>query len=141
MAELETTNEPETTTTSSARAYTVPTTGLSLERPSLPTQSSTQTDVPKEELHDTPQFYRGESGKKLDLACNYLKLLINENMGVFQYEVKFSPRVDNREERFRLLNQQREMFDGNTKVFDGAILYLPKKLTGGDQTAVSTTER
>ena len=50
---------------------------------------------------------------------NYLfstRFYLFMNMGVFQYEVKFNPRVDNKEERYRLLNQQRDLFDGGVKV-------------------------
>lgn len=138
MAEVETSAGAETTITSSGPT---PTSGGSGEALSLPTQSVSQTDLPTETIPDTPKFYRGESGKELDLACNYLKLIIDEEMGVFQYEVKFNPRVDSREERFRLLNQQRERFDGGIKVFDGAALYVRKKLAGGDRTVISTNER
>ena len=62
-----------------------------------------------------PQFYRGNHGKPVKLSANYLKLVVEEDKGVFEYEVRFSPLVDNRDQRFRLVNQQRESI-GSVKV-------------------------
>ena len=39
-----------------------------------------------------------------NVASNYLKLQCEDNKGIFHYEVDFEPRVDNRQECFRLLN-------------------------------------
>ena len=39
-----------------------------------------------------------------NVASNYLKLRCEDNKGIFHYEVDFEPRVDNRQECFRLLN-------------------------------------
>ena len=36
----------------------------------------------------------GTSGKTIDMSCNYLKLVIDEEMGVFHYAVNFNPRID-----------------------------------------------
>lgn len=46
---------------------------------------------------------------------------------MYQYEVKFSPDIDSRSLRFRLLNQHMNDL-GNVKAFDGALLYLPVQL-------------
>ena len=61
------------------------------------------------------------------MATNYLKLNVADGKGVFEYEVVFEPRIDNRDQRFRLLNQQRGM-TGPTKSFDGTKLFLPMML-------------
>jgi len=47
--------------------------------------------------------------------------------GMFEYELKFDPPVDSRDERFKLVNQLKEVF-GPTKTFDGVCLYLPHML-------------
>jgi len=74
---------------------------------------------------DAPKFYRGKEGKLLSMSANYLHLELEKDKGVFEYEVRFEPRTDNRDQRFRLLNQQREVI-GGVKVFDGTKLYLPQ---------------
>jgi len=76
---------------------------------------------------EKPKFYRGNLGKPLKLSANYLHLQLEKDKGVFEYEVRFNPRTDNRDQRFRLLNQQREVI-GGVKVFDGTKLYLPQML-------------
>ena len=55
-----------------------------------------------------PLYYQGKSGKSLNVACNYLKLALAQDRGIYEYEVRFTPRVDDRDQRFRLLNQQRD---------------------------------
>ena len=42
---------------------------------------------------------------------------------MFEYELKFDSPVDSRHERFKLVNQLKEIF-GPTKTFDGVCLYL-----------------
>ena len=61
---------------------------------------------------DAPKFYRGKEGKLLSMSANYLHLELEKDKGVFEYEVRFEPRTDNRDQRFRLLNQQREVIGG-----------------------------
>ena len=39
----------------------------------------------------------------------------------------FNPRIDSRDERFKLVNQQKDTF-GHVRVFDGTKLFLPKEL-------------
>ena len=70
------------------------------------------------------------------MATNYLKLSVAEDKGVFEYEVVFDPRIDSRDQRFRLLNQLREI-TGPTKSFDGTKLFLPKKLEPPEQSSFS----
>jgi len=84
----------------------------------------------------TPELYRGTQGKPINLSANYLKLIVEEGKGVFEYEVRFSPNVDNRDQRFRLVNQQRDVI-GGVKVFDGTKLFLPKTLDEKSKTVQS----
>jgi aubergine-like protein len=60
-------------------------------------------------------FYRGKEGRPTPISANYLRLETAEGKGVFEYEVRFEPRVDSREARFKLLNSLREI-TGTTKV-------------------------
>lgn len=61
------------------------------------------------------------------MFANYVDLKIESGKGLFQYEVKFSPDIDSRGLRRKLLNQHSTTL-GRTKTFDGTLLYLPIKL-------------
>lgn len=50
-------------------------------------------------------------------------------MGVFEYDVRFSPNIHSANERHKLLNQHREILGGQAKSFDGVTLYLPFRLS------------
>lgn len=67
---------------------------------------------PAEVIERGPQFYRGSHGKPISLSANYLKLMMDEDKGVFEFVVSFRPQVDSRDQRFRLLNQHREVLAG-----------------------------
>lgn len=80
---------------------------------------------------------------------NYIRLKVEPGQGVFEYEVAFSPEVDAKSQRIRLVNQTLES-DSRAKVFDGGTcLYLPNKTRGAraqfhakmpdDRTDVSVT--
>jgi len=75
----------------------------------------------------TAELYRGNTGKHFDVSTNYLKMGITEGMGLYEYDIKFEPAVDNRNDRFRLVNQHADTL-GRTKIFDGYKLYLPKEM-------------
>jgi len=62
------------------------------------------------------QFYRGKEGRTLPVSVNYMRLEIEEGKGVHEYEVSYEPRVDNRNARFKLLNQHRDGVIGLNKV-------------------------
>jgi len=76
---------------------------------------------------ENPEFFRGKEGVAKNVASNYLKLKCEANKGVFHYEVDFEPRIDNRQECFRLLNSLGNL-TGPVKSFDGRKLFLPMKL-------------
>ena len=50
-------------------------------------------------------FILGKGGKMLNVTSNYLRIEEKPNTGVYEYEVRFSPNVDMRNERFRLIRQ------------------------------------
>lgn len=70
--------------------------------------------------------YHGSQGMKVPISVNCVRLKCR-NEAVYQYHVSFSPNIDNRNMRYNLLNQHRELI-GNTRAFDGSILYLPIQL-------------
>jgi len=74
-----------------------------------------------------PVQFHGKSGKMLNITSNYLRLKSKNDTGIYEYEVRFTPNVDMRNERFRLIRQA-EPIIGETKTFDGTKLFLPKLL-------------
>lgn len=65
---------------------------------------------------------------RTEIFSNYIDLKLEPGKGLFQYEVKFSPDIDSRGLRRKLLNQHSADL-GRTKTFDGMLLYLPTKLS------------
>jgi len=74
-----------------------------------------------------PVVRKGTAGKTVKMTANYVRLEVEGERGMYEYEVRFEPIVDSRDERFKLIGQQRE-FLGPTKTFDGICLYLPHLL-------------
>ena len=70
--------------------------------------------------------YHGNTGTPVPVKVNCIRLKYS-NDAVYQYCVSFSPQLDSRNMRFLMLKQHRDLI-GNTKAFDGSMLYLPKKL-------------
>ena len=63
----------------------------------------------------------------MNLCGNYVRLLCN-NEGVYQYHIHFSPIIDNKRVKMRLLAEHKEQLNGGKYSFDGSILYMPVKL-------------
>jgi len=74
-----------------------------------------------------PVVRKGTAGKTVKLTANYVRLEVEGERGMYEYEVRFEPLVDSRDERFKLVGQQRELF-GPTRTFDGIFLYIPHLL-------------
>ncbi|KAL5278937.1 PIWIL2 family protein [Megaselia abdita] len=82
----------------------------------------------REEAPKEPVIKMGKAGITKPAACNYIRLKnLNENVGIYEYEVRFNPVIDGRNIRFNLLNQQQNVI-GKTKIFDGVVLFLPIRL-------------
>lgn len=113
---------------------------LELTKSSHASGHTKRSDSPEESavrgVPETPQFYRGKEGRPTPVSSNYLKLEITEEKGLFEYEVRFEPRIDSREQRFRLVNELKET-TGPTKSFDGAKMFLPKRLNSALTTSVA----
>jgi len=79
-----------------------------------------------------PVVMKGSAGTTAKLGTNYIRLELAQDKDMWEYEVKFSPSVDSKDERHKLMQQHRVLF-GPTKTFDGIMLCLPDKLSQ-DQT-------
>ncbi|XP_053999069.1 piwi-like protein Ago3 isoform X1 [Hylaeus anthracinus] len=102
----------------------------------LTVQDTTQTST-SSHPKDKPISRQGTSGKPIQLSANYINLKLIAKRCLFNYEIKFNPDIDSRPLRSKLLYQQKEVL-GETRVFDGVMLYLPKKLQT-DRTVLQST--
>lgn len=66
-------------------------------------------------------------GTPKNALTNYIKLEVEPDKGVFEYEVRFEPAAHSNQLRYALLNQQIPII-GKTKTFDGVRLCLPIQL-------------
>lgn len=55
---------------------------------------------------------------------NYIRLTVEKDKGVFEYETRFDPPVHSNQHRYALLNQIIDVI-GKTRTFDGVKLCLP----------------
>lgn len=96
--------------------------------PSIPDEDADTPAIEFEDEVETPAVERvGKSGRKIGALTNYIRLQVDAERGVFEYEIRFEPAVHASSVRFKLLNQHRDII-GNTKTFDGITLYLPLQL-------------
>ncbi|XP_067673438.1 piwi-like protein 1 [Haliotis asinina] len=75
----------------------------------------------KEAVHRT-----GTEGKVMPFSANHIRVKC-KNSGVFQYDVKFDPVIDSKGMRIGMLNEHKAVI-GQTKAFDGRLLFLPIRL-------------
>ena len=61
-------------------------------------------DLSRMQLRD-PVKFQGDAGKSFNVTSNYLKIVATPNTGVYEYDVRFNPNVDSRQDRFRLIRQ------------------------------------
>ncbi|XP_025914599.1 piwi-like protein 1 isoform X1 [Apteryx rowi] len=69
----------------------------------------------------------GSSGIMIRLSTNYFRLTSRPQWALYQYHVDYNPQMEARRLRSALLFQHEELI-GRTHAFDGAVLFLPKKL-------------
>ncbi|KAG1661158.1 Piwi-like protein Ago3 [Nymphon striatum] len=71
---------------------------------------------------------KGKDGKPINLATNFIRMIrTGEDRDIIEYHVSFSPNIDSKNIRFKLIHQLTETI-GKVRVFDGAKLYLPFRL-------------
>ncbi|KAI6656672.1 piwi B [Oopsacas minuta] len=69
----------------------------------------------------------GTAGTSTKMFSNYIRVR-SIAQGVYHYMVTFSPEIDSKNMRYKLLNMHREVI-GETRAFDGTTLYSPKTIT------------
>ena len=74
----------------------------------------------------------GSSGTPIPLKSNHFILKSATENPFYQYQVDYDPPVDNRRLRIALLWDLKEIV-GQTRVFDGMVLYLPIRLDPSQQ--------
>ncbi|KAK3859535.1 hypothetical protein Pcinc_034359 [Petrolisthes cinctipes] len=70
---------------------------------------------------------QGTSGVRFSALTNYIRLNLDENKAVFEYEVKFDPDVDAINLRHRFVSLFKDQLS-TAKTFDGVTLWLPIRL-------------
>lgn len=92
--------------------------------------------VPVTEPRTRPEHIvdkRGTTGQELKVVSNFVTLRNRPNCALYQYNVSYSPPIDNRRLRLALLYEE-ETLIGKTRAFDGMILYLPHRLQKDETT-------
>lgn len=69
----------------------------------------------------------GSSGSAIQLSSNCFRILSRPRWVLYQYHVDFNPPMESRRLRSALLFQHEETL-GSSRTFDGAILFLPRRL-------------
>uniref|UniRef100_A0A1B6BXC6 Piwi domain-containing protein n=1 Tax=Clastoptera arizonana TaxID=38151 RepID=A0A1B6BXC6_9HEMI len=92
----------------------------------MSTENTESTSKPQEE-EKPPVIMKGEKGTRVEVSANYIDIKIDPNQGIFEYLVQFEPDVEARKMRFSLMNDLVYAI-GDTRSFDGSVLYLPFKL-------------
>ncbi|XP_061116607.1 piwi-like protein 1 [Conger conger] len=69
----------------------------------------------------------GVSGSRIELRANFFRILSRPQWVLYQYHVDFNPPMESRRLRSALLFQHNETL-GTARTFDGAILFLPRRL-------------
>ncbi|KAM8962021.1 piwi-like protein 1 [Pelodytes ibericus] len=69
----------------------------------------------------------GFSGAPIQLSTNHIRLASRPQWVLFQYHIGYNPPMESRLLRSALLYQHEELI-GKARAFDGAILFLPKRL-------------
>ena len=80
-------------------------------------------------VEEPAKVERGSAGKTIKTSLNYIRLERVGEKKNYEYEVKFQPTVDSRDQRFKLIRAQSEVL-GPVRNFDGVCLSLPFLLKG-----------
>lgn len=88
-------------------------------------KGSSVVSKPESEDKLEPIYARGTKGTPVTMLTNYIRLDCQQNFGVYEYEVRFSPNIEAKNLRFRYLSQHKSAVLGETIIFDGVTLYLP----------------
>lgn len=94
--------------------------------PEVPTEEMARLRVGAD-VATTQTGEKGTAGKPTSLSSNYIPIRFIERK-IYQYHVSYSPEIDSRKERNRLLKIHSDDLLGPASAFDGTILFLPKEL-------------
>jgi len=94
---------------------------------------------PEEAVEESVVLKHGSKGTPFTAMTNCIMLNCDKDFGVFEYEVRFQPEIDNIQHRYKYLGQLREQI-GSVKTFDGVTLYLPKELPDRSSSFTATIE-
>ncbi|KAK2155427.1 hypothetical protein NP493_2079g00007 [Ridgeia piscesae] len=70
---------------------------------------------------------RGTAGGSIGVLSNFFQLKQAPDFHMFQYHVDFSPDIENKNMRQRLVKEHRELL-GKARAFDGMLLFMARKL-------------
>ena len=82
------------------------------------------------------QDTKGVTGTPIPLLTNYFVLHTRPDSAIYQYHVDFSPPVDSKALRKKLLRDHEELV-GKVRAFDGMVLFLPHRLPNPETELVS----
>ncbi|XP_054269475.1 piwi-like protein Ago3 isoform X2 [Macrosteles quadrilineatus] len=81
------------------------------------------------DIDTPPVIMRGKDGREVNATANYIPLYLKPGRGIYEYEVRFSPAVDDRGQLEQMLFvQHKDILSGKRRTFDGVTMYLPHKL-------------
>jgi hypothetical protein len=72
----------------------------------------------------------------VDIASNFVRIFLEPGFGVYEYDVRFEPPVENLRARYALLDKLAPQI-GKTKLYDGGSVLLVPKAIQGDNPSVS----
>lgn len=98
-----------------------------VKKSSSGTTKSESSDTQSQPKELEPVLKHGEDGEPTKILTNYVKLNCDPDFGVFEYDVRFNPQIENQRFRSKLLFQHKDVI-GKCSTFDGVSLYLPQKL-------------
>nr|QOW64977.1 hypothetical protein [Lymnaea stagnalis] len=107
-----------------------------LEQTHIEEQIRPETNKYKERTRLPTISKIGTEGTQCDLSANYVRVLC-KNVSVYQYFVAFSPVIDNKRLKMKLLSEHKDKFK-TVNSFDGNTLYLPYQLPDKETTVTST---
>ncbi|XP_074648302.1 piwi-like protein 1 isoform X2 [Tubulanus polymorphus] len=118
---------PQTTTPESSSGVVTPRPVAAVQPSGSTSPGSLSDDFSKLMVQEENVMHCvGTSGKQIPLRANHIRLK-SLNPAIYQYQIYFTPQIDSKGMRFRLLYTHTDVI-GEVRAFDGNILYLPKKL-------------
>ncbi|XP_046585759.1 piwi-like protein Ago3 isoform X1 [Neodiprion lecontei] len=116
---------PFPVTSQTSMQFTPP--GLSGDLPNQAISAMASLTITESVVESEVISRQGLAGTTIDLNANYIRLNVDQGRGVHEYEVKYSPDLDSRPLRSKLLYQHSVTL-GEAKIFNGVTLHLAQPL-------------